>query len=509
LVEHLEGEGESPLLGRAGHRLTRLLEWSGSNRSEFDIITTTELSQYPDRVYVALGNAASEYLIHRGNILFNRGYVWPSQWGHVIPTIHPSFIVGGQAKWSAAFINDVRKATDLARTGLPPEFTDYLLDPLPGEAYRWALQYRDRLQQDPSIRLAFDIETPGKGEDEDDVELGDAPDRTWHIDRIGFSYEPLTALSIPWNAAYMATIRILMESEGDKVVWNAGFDVPRIRRADVGVHGLVHDGMVAWHILHSDLPKRLGFVATFTCPWQPAWKHLSGARPAFYNATDADVEARAMSHIDAELRRTNLWDVYQRDVIELEPVLLHIHQRGMPIDAQIRLDRAIKLDERIREIHSKMEACVPIGARKIEHVYKRPPAGDQSNLLARPGSCSETFCTNCGMSKPPKAHFKSFKRKHNECAGGETASREVECVEYYRLKEFTPSRDQLTSYHRVLKRPLPMVWDQKKRERKVSFGEEQLKQLLLKYPDDLLYPLILDYRAADKLAGTYVGRPAE
>jgi hypothetical protein len=208
-----------------------------------------------------------------------RGYVTPTANRHLIPTVSPAFIQRGNAKLSAAFINDIQKAMLLDAHGMPPQLIDYALDPLPWQALDWAREYSRQLAADPSIRLAFDIETPGKGEDEEDIDTdSDAPDRTWRIERIGFAYKPLQALSVPWEPPYMAAIKLLMASAGEKVVWNAGFDVPRIKRAGVPINGIVHDGMVAWHILHSDLPKRLGFVATFTCPWQPAWKHLSGAQ---------------------------------------------------------------------------------------------------------------------------------------------------------------------------------------------------------------------------------------
>jgi DNA polymerase I-like protein with 3'-5' exonuclease and polymerase domains len=39
--------------------------------------------------------------------------------------------------------------------------------------------------------------------------------------------------------------------------------------------------------------------------------------------------------------------------------------------------------------------------------------------------------------------------------------------------------------------------------------EKAIKELMRKYPDDKLYPLVLQYRELDKIAGTYIGRPAE
>jgi uracil-DNA glycosylase family 4 len=532
-----EAEAGSPFVGRAGFKLTRLIEFAGLNRRDFSIFNSAwcrppdnKLEGLPfehpaithcrqahwgrllaqHKVLVPLGNVATGALLGFKGILNARGYVYPGPDGtHVIPTVHPSFIQRGQSRWSAPFIADVQKAVRLAAEGLPATFLDYTLDPSPLVAYQWAQAYQQNLQRDPTLRLAFDIETPGKGEDEEDVETdSDAPDQTWHIHRIGFSYRGYHALSIPWEPPFLAAIRLLLGTDGDKVVWNAGFDVPRVRRAGVAINGLIHDGMVAWHILHSDLPKKLGFVATFTCPWQPAWKHLSGSKPAFYNATDADVELRSMQAIERGLRESGLWDVYQRDVLDLEPILCHMQQRGMPIDATVRLDRAAKLSELRRETLSKLEDLFPTETRKVDHVYVNEPK-DISGLETRPGIRTVPVCPGCGLQRPRKDHFKVFKKKVNPCGGLQPQPLDVPVTEYYRLADFTPSRDQLVRYHQYLSRPVPMIYDRKEKRRKISFGESEMRKLILTYPLDPVYPLVLEYRSLDKIAGTYIGRPME
>lgn len=532
-----EAERGMPFVGKAGFRLTRLIEWAGLERDKFDIYNTAwcrppnnKFESTPlelpaiahckaahwgkllsrSRVVVPMGNTATGALVGRKGILAMRGYIYPGESGlHILPTVHPSFIQRGQSRWSAAFIADIQKSVELATFGMPPQVAAYYLDPSPLAAYEWAKAYRRYLESRPETYLAFDIETPGKGEDEDDLDSDDdAPDRTWQVERIGFSYLPLHALSIPYEPAYFAAIRLLLGSDGPKVVWNAGFDVPRVRRTGVSIAGVIHDGMVAWHILHTDLPKRLGFVATFTCPWQPAWKHLSGAKPAFYNATDADVELRSMLVIEAELRKTGLWDVYQKDVLDLEPILVHMTERGMPVDAEVRLDRAEKLAQLLTGTRAAMEGLVPLQARRIEHVYVNTPKETQG-LHSRPGTRSVVVCARCGSEQPGGTHRKVFVRKANPCAGAGTKAQSKEVEEYYRLAEFSPSRHQLVAYHAALKRPCPMVWDKKAGYKKVSFGEEQLRELMIKYPDDKLYPTILDYRGVDKLAGTYIGRPVD
>lgn len=501
LVDHVADAAKSDF------RLIRLCEWAGGSVNDFDRVTLNhgERVKQSNSPIVTMGPSATLAAGITQPIMSARGYIWQNELGRVIPTVGPSYIQRGNAKYSAAFINDVQKAVELNR-GVHFDFTQYVLDPSPLRAYQWAKDYVEYLGNHPAINLAFDIETPGKGEDEDD--LDGENDRTWTVERIGFAYLPHQALSIPWSPEYFAAIRLVLSTTGPKVVWNAGFDVPRIRRTGVEINGTIHDGMVAWHILHSDLPKKLGFVATFTCPWQPAWKHLSGARPAFYNATDADVELRSMLVIESELRKTGMWDVYQRDVLDLEPILVHMSKAGMPVDSDIRLDRAIKLGELLATTRNEMESCVPLEARKIAHVYTNTPK-NRTGLMERPASRAVLTCSVCGIERPRKDHFKRFVKKINPCCEGFARESIREVREYYRLADFTPSRDQLVRYHGWLKRPCPRTWDKQARKFRISFAEKQLKELILKYPTDALYAKILEYRGIDKLAGTYVGRAVD
>jgi len=536
-----EAEYGEPFVGKAGFKLTRLIEWAGFDRSQFDIwnvvwcrppdnklvgewyerdATAHCRAAYWDElvsrvnVIVPMGNVPTMALTGRAGILKTRGYIRPGPGNtHVIPTVHPSFIQRGQAKYSAAFINDLQKAVRLSREGLQPTAYDYTIDPTPASAMAWAAEYINELNYRPDTKLAFDIETPGKKDDEG--ALDDDEDPTYTIWRIGFSYKPYHALSIPWQPMYIPAIRTLLESSGSKVVWNAGFDVPRIKHNGVGINGVIHDGMVAWHVLHSDLPKGLGFVATFTCPHQEEWKHLSGSQPGFYNATDADVELRSMLHIEDELRKCGLWEVYDRDVVQLEPVLMAMSRAGMPIDPNVRLDRAIKLDLRQREITDKMNAVIPEGVVDVvpkEGYVKQPD--DITGLVAIRVEATVRRCSRCGEVNPRKPHFKTYKRPtakrpQNPCAGADVNSRTESVLRYAKPKPFKPSRTGLIRYQKILKRPVPQKWDKKAKVRKDTMDEKAIRALYKKYPDDPLYPLVLEYRKLDKIAGTYIGRPVE
>ena len=148
-------------------------------------------------------------------------------------------------------------------------------------AYRWVEQFE---ASDGKWWLTIDTETPRKqvdAEEQEDLE-GAEP-----ILRCGYSYGGGRAvMTLPWGGPWESLHRRLLGSDRSKVMWNAPFDVQHLTAAGYPIGGAVHDGMVAWHVLNGDLPKRLGFVATFYCPGLPMWKHLARERPDFYNACD-------------------------------------------------------------------------------------------------------------------------------------------------------------------------------------------------------------------------------
>ena len=130
LVGEALGMGEvvegSPFVGKAGFKLSRLIEWAGLDRSLFDIWNVcwcqppnnllegmsyekgavehcrgAHWGRLIDRinVVVPMGNVPLAAFTGRKGILKERGYVGqgPGQ-THLLPTVHPSFIQRGQSK---------------------------------------------------------------------------------------------------------------------------------------------------------------------------------------------------------------------------------------------------------------------------------------------------------------------------------------------------------------------------------------------------------------------------
>ena len=482
-----EAEAGSPFIGPAGKTLREACDWGGLDPDGFTIANAVwcrppnnELEGQPyepgatahcytahlkplidttnPKVLVPMGKVATRSLLGLDQILRTRGYVYRKDGRLVLPTIHPSFIQRGQTKWMQVLIHDLQRAVEIARDGWSPAPTSYLLDPSVEGADGWAAL----ALASPTTPIAYDIETPGKDEDEGESTTNEAPKP---IIRISFAYAPGRALSIPFSKRFHPVIHRLLESPNPKIVWNGAFDNPRLLAQGFPISGLIHDGMVAWHVLHSDLPKGLGFVATMLCPKQAPWKHLSRELPAYYNAVDSDVEWQATHTIFDLLKQCGLWTVYERHVLEIDKLFTLMAAAGMPIDMSIRLAKATELTNLMEAIDVEVQAAVPPEVCPIHpkggYKKKRPADDDDpvswvqlpTGLWARRLPFVPSAGTNGGL------------------------------VRYQDHLGHAP------------------VYTEGKR----TTNEAALQTLRIRYPADPLYPIILRRREVEKIGGTYTG----
>lgn len=534
-----------PFQGRAGQVFNKLLSHAGFSRDDFLIANSVwcrppknKLEGQPyeyaavsacasrhvlplvqsaaPRCIVPMGNVPMWQCLGQKSILSRRGYVYTGgRFGStpVLPTVHPSFIMRGQGAYGTVFIRDIQRAVEVAAVGYHPAHFSYLLDPGPADFLRYVEEYEAALASDPSTLLSYDIETPYADEEKEEGGVGDddTTDASYTILRCSFSFRPYSACSVPFSGPYIPLIRRLLSSRGAKVVWNDSFDSPRLAASGCPVRPPIHDGMVAWHLLNSDLPKRLGFVASMLLEDQPEWKSLNKAQPAFYSASDPDVALRCLLKTFRALEKNGLWSLYERHIVRLFPLLARLSDRGMPIDNARREEFAMRLSGEWLAALNEMEDVVPHEARTIAHVYAGAPPKGVAITYVRPGKRQVYTCSRCFAGSPTKAHFRTIKRPtakrpQNPCAGATKVLREVDVVEHYRLHPFRPSPTQLQLYCQVRKIKPPRArrddgsWG-------VTFNEDAIRRLALQHPEDKLFPIILKYRKVDKLAGTYIGRP--
>ena len=312
--EKEEARQGTPFVGPAGFRLERMVQQLGASRAEF-LLTNTVWARPPHNreptplevevwrpqweaairdskitVVVPLGNVPLRAVTGHWGITDRRGYLeWSERLGcWVLPTVHPSFIMRGKANWTAAWLRDVEMALQVAQDG-PPQAPERLLslDPLLTGCWAWSQAWLAT-----GAPLAVDIETPDKGDDEEEAMLAIGAAQGVIL-RVGLAYchqNRTHALSIPWGAAYSSFVQSVLASARPALVWNRHFDVPRLRAHHCTAPEW-RDVQEAWHVFHPDLPKKLAFAVPFLVPGQPYWKDQASERPAYYNAVDAAVTA--------------------------------------------------------------------------------------------------------------------------------------------------------------------------------------------------------------------------
>ena len=432
--------------------------------------------------------------------------LWSEKYqAYVVSADHPSYLMRGNNHLLPILQFATKRAVEVANNGVVYHSPDYLRDPNPATFEQWIRDYLVQADRDRDTYLAFDIETPHKqGKDEEKVAREDDDDYT--ILRCSFAYKANEAVSVPWRAEYLPLIEELFSAPYAKLVWNENYDVPRIT-TKMSINGSVLDGMLAWHVLNSALPKGLGFVTPFYCKDMRLWKHQSNDDPAGYNCQDSDALLRDFLGIKADLVKNNQWPVFDRHVVQLNKVLTYMSTKGVLRDETMRQEAEVKLSGLLDEIEVQMDQAVPQAARRLspKNGYKKAPKNTDGLITIRV-ECSVRRCSECGIANPTKSHFKAIKRPteakpQNPCyEGGTTIS--IEAVERFaKVLEFKVSKVGLTKYQQIAKHQA--IVD--RRDNKTTFDEDAIKKLVKKYPKDPLYPLILNHREYGKLLGTYVG----
>ena len=520
-----EVEAGRPFVGPAGRVLNDCIARAGFERSQFSIANALwcrpprnditgpyapralahcwdahllpAIQHLKPRVIVPLGATAYHQFVSPGTrkqyILDARGYVALWRRSYLVPSVHPSYILRGNANFEAVLIHDIQLAMRVAAGGYHRHHYDYRLNVESPEAARTYLEYHTK---NPTTPVAFDIETSGKARDEDLLD----PNATNPITRISFAPAPGYAISLRVTKAHAPLIADILASPNPKVVWNAAFDCPRLRAAGYAINGTIYDGMVAWHVLHSDLPKSLGFAASLLLDDQPQWKHLMRASMAYYNATDSDVALRLTLRIWELLKEVGMWDLYQEQIVACEPVFQRMHTAGMPIDLTVRKAHALTLAAKLAGLHTQIETRIPAllkPAKRYKQVERARIKFPQGQLVE--AHVQTLRCPRCQQTG-------SLNKRH-PCLQADPAltldtitlpTQMWEVPQPFAISWQNIQKWQDFQGHQVIKR-----------QGKRTTDETALRSLMLKYPDDPLYPLVLDYREAMKLAGTYIGRVEE
>ena len=430
----------------------------------------------------------------------------PTYKAWVLACDHPAYLQRGNHHLVSILQWTVKRAVEISNVGLELQKPNYLLDPTPQDFSKWV----DDALRNASI-ISYDIETPFKqGTDEEEVSKTDDEDYT--ILRCSATYKAGTGCSAPWRAEYLADWRRLFASPNAKLGWNSdNYDSPRVNRYCT-INGDQIDGMLAWHVLNSALPKGLGFVAPFYAKNASMWKHLSSDEPAFYNAKDADMALQIWLGVEKDLKENKLWDVFDRHVVGINRIFSYMSSQGVLMDLEARDEAEKKVSKLLNESQERMEACVPVEARALK-VFKKEPKSTDGMIQVR-GTRKTTKCPSCGLHDVKVVHYKSIGKKRiakgdfeNPCAGLKSEKVIISSLLWAKPLEFKISPISLLRYQQVKGHQAITVPDRNHatRTKRTTFDEKAILKLSKRYPKDPLYPIILEFRGLQKLLSTYIG----
>ncbi len=548
-----EAEFGEPLIGPAGGEFNRLLWRLGQSQSSFRKTNVTscqppynKLEKMPwehaiqhcrpnldavlgegHRVIVTLGGVATREILQTGgNLKDFHGTVTLVEVGEglqrnrawCIPTFHPSHLLQGAHNLTGTVLFDIQRAIDVAASGWEPDIPTLYLDPRPDFFRSWVEEYLAIVAQDPlNIWLSVDVETADKERKLDEGELKTA-DNSMEITRVNLSYRDDEGLTVPFVGPYLELIGLALASLGPKWFWNKNYDLKRLWQAfgQANLRGPLLDGMDAWHALHSDVPKGLGFVAPFYSKLG-AWKHLSASRPAYYAACDSVQNQRCCYGVARDLTSQGMWNVFWRHMHEVDRVALQPScSVGLKLDPVKLEEMRVDLKAKSEGFYIEMQALVPDEIKPLHpkegwirrpegETYVWPQEGEfgacAREILTRLEQREVQVCTTCGAEGVSVKH-----RCKDKALAPSVVKQLTNMPRFYVREDFNPgSPQQVLAY---IKSCGHTPGHEKGKE---TTNRETLERLAEARPrskkDEAnreLYRNILDFREVKKILGTYV-----
>jgi hypothetical protein len=542
--------------------LDRLINRSGGlDRSYFYFASLQDQSSLADfirdngvKVVVPLGEPVLNRLAGEKDILRWRGRTmeWGNGW--MVPTFAPhkllpenpsaAAIAADKARGIATLSNpprfqgtamlDLEWAIHVARHGFERKKASYIVDPTPTEFEKWvegylkATQHADPNDPEFAAYLSWDVETvyKAKKKHEDDFEESESTDlANGTLLRASFSFAEYTGSSVPWSPPYLDAIRALLSSPGPKVGWNdRAFDQPVVENVGMVLAGELHDGMDAWHVYQSDLPKGLEFVSSYTSDLLP-WKHLNNSDPGLYSAIDADAALRNFLWVKRKLQSTGQWELYYNLYHRVMTPLTAAKKRGNFIDIarrdSLKEEMAIEMAGRI----AGLQKFVPDEVRPRQRYIKRPKDlvhvdgvfiipehvdGAERRFESVPVEKDVKTCSFCGEKGITKGTHITKGGKKNPCAGSTVILTKDWVPEWDEILEFNPnSTQQLIAYAKFFGHPVGTNMDDATKD---AFDSAHIKEILTGKLDEEhveFYSEVLLIKKLQKTLGTYIYNPDE
>lgn len=321
--------------------------------------------------------------------------ILPSSVRAVVPAYHPAFIMCSGMRSYLWLKSAVGKAVRISR----------------GQFREEEIPLENGVLPEEFDLLSFDIET--------DRGTGGMTD-------IGLAWKQNGtegALSENWCMKSFEKTKRALETPSTKLVFNANFDIPRLKKEGIKVNGPVKDLLFAAQILDPDAPGHsLNEVSAYYLDIG-RWKHLKDKDMGRYNRADAFVLLPLWARMKHDLEKTGQMPVFD-GLMECLPVLLEMHERGLRIDPVERerhrgryQKRAEWAGKRWAEVKAENSCSCNEGKTKTGKAHKKCAGTGQLPLLPRSPKVTDLLYRQWGL--PPQFIFENGKLTDRWCADAE------------------------------------------------------------------------------------------
>jgi uracil-DNA glycosylase family 4 len=455
----------------------------------------------------------------------------------VVPTFHPSFLQRGAHNLIGTVLWDLQQAVVARDAGKPPDGSSLVIDPPLDWFHAWVdMAIAARTQDPAAYPVSVDVETPDKAGGRDEGEIT-TEDRSFQILRVNLAINTDEGLTVPFIGPYLDELRRLFASPGSLWFWNREYDFVRLISAGVLTEAdsvRCVDLMWLWHFLQSDVPRGLGFVAPFYSSYGP-WKHLAAAEPAQYGAIDGLQNHRVGFGVIADLIRQGQYAYAMRHTHDLHTKVLRPAQLvGVKVDRARLVAFKQELADKARGLLAAIQDCVPPALAPLtpKGGLTKPPLADvlhvKATAFTRKGKVragkpvaeikQELYakarvierlvlkevlvCRTCNAVDVQRRHRCAADRSTGADATGapDVVVAPASVTRWFWQEPFNPdSPKQVLAYIKHRKHKPGRA---KKALSEESTNRETLDRLAR--TGDPFYPAVLDYRAVNKVKGTYV-----
>jgi len=355
--------GRGPFVGGAGRVLNVMLRQAGVERKQCYVTNVVkcrppfnrpptveeithcgrflvaEVDSIKPNVIVGLGRTPLFAFTGKDSIIRHRGYITQAGGTKYLPTLHPAFVMRQQSMWPVVVLDLIRaKQLSVTREHKRVPLT-HVTSPSGEDLERIVTKARALGQ------CTFDLETTGLD---------------WIREKIicnGLGVEEGEAYCFAWNEnVARATKDLLLDERIEKVGQNSEhFDIPFLEHVfQAEMRGPSFDTLEAFHLTNSDLPKNLGFIASFYVDFE-FWKGKKETDLFAYNCYDVDATTRARNGLRSELSQLGMFDLYYNSVMPLQPVLRRMTARGLRQHRERAVAWAIAMERQARELEEKLK----------------------------------------------------------------------------------------------------------------------------------------------------------